>query len=74
MDEETSPEDYHAPAWLGVQPGAAWAGLVAGGPMVGLWCEKCLLPSRYEVPLYVLDDDGPVRIGTYHHCDGGCEA
>ncbi|WP_292980984.1 hypothetical protein [Mycobacterium sp.] len=44
--------------------------LIAGTPTTGLWCDICLLPSRYDVPVYFLGADGPVQIGTYTHCDG----
>lgn len=68
MDDETVPDEYHVP--LGARPGYPWVGLVPGTPKLGLWCDTCLLPSRYEIPLYVLGDDGPIRVGTKTGCDG----
>jgi hypothetical protein len=47
--------------------------LTAGRPVIGLWCDKCALPSRYEVPIYALQDDGPRRIGLVDRCDGCSE-
>ncbi|MBE5500471.1 Uncharacterised protein [Mycobacteroides abscessus subsp. abscessus] len=45
--------------------------LVPGTPETGLWCEICLLPSRYEVALYALvGDSAPIHVGTFHGCDG----
>ncbi|SHP61618.1 Uncharacterised protein [Mycobacteroides abscessus subsp. bolletii] len=45
--------------------------LVPGTPETGLWCEICLLPSRYEVAIYALvGDSAPINVGTFHGCDG----
>jgi hypothetical protein len=44
--------------------------LALGTAKTGLWCDTCLLPSRYEVPLFVLDDDGPLNVGVFDRCDG----
>lgn len=44
--------------------------LTIGTPVTGLWCDTCLLPSRYDVPLYLLDDDGPINVGAFECCDG----
>lgn len=44
---------------------------LAGGSIVtGLWCETCLLPTRYEAQIYVLGEDGPRSIGVIDRCDG----
>lgn len=42
--------------------------VVPGTPTLGLWCPKCLLPSGYEVGLYILCSDGPRRIGKVREC------
>jgi hypothetical protein len=44
--------------------------LTPGTPKTGLWCPTCLLPSRSEVPIYVLGENGPSVIATANHCDG----
>jgi hypothetical protein len=44
--------------------------IVPGTPTTGLWCETCLLPSRYEVPLYVLGSDGPIQVALVNRCEG----
>jgi hypothetical protein len=44
--------------------------LTPGIPKTGLWCPTCLLPSRSEVPIYVLGENGPFCVGTANHCDG----
>jgi hypothetical protein len=43
--------------------------LVAGTPTTGLWCDTCQLPSRYEVPIYVLGTNGPRQVGLVNRCD-----
>lgn len=48
--------------------------LVPGTPVTGLWCDTCLLPSRYEAPVYVLGDDGPIKVGVMKRCDDGNHA
>lgn len=60
MADETAPDEYLMPC--------VFLPLATGTPVAGLWCDTCLLPSRYEVPVYVLGDDGPSQIGTA----GGC--
>lgn len=50
--------------------------VTAGTPIVGLWCDTCLLPSRYEVPVHAMSEDGPWQIGLVNHCNectGGTE-
>ena len=32
--------------------------LATGEPKTGLWCDRCALPSRIDVPLYVLSSHG----------------
>jgi len=44
--------------------------LAPGTPITGVWCETCLLPSRYAVPIYALGSSGPSRIGTASRCEG----
>lgn len=44
--------------------------ITAGTPTTGLWCDTCLLPSRYEIPLYVLGSEGPRQVGLVNRCDG----
>jgi len=45
--------------------------LVPGTPATGLWCQTCLLPSRYEVAIYALvGDSAPINVGTFNGCDG----
>ncbi len=70
MDDETAPDEYHVPDWLGVRPEARWMHLVAGAITTGLWCDTCLLPSRYQAQVYVLYDDGPIQVGMIDRCDG----
>jgi hypothetical protein len=43
--------------------------LVSGEVRLGIWCEHCLLMSRFEVDLFVLSDDGlsPARDGQRLH-------
>jgi hypothetical protein len=48
--------------------------LVPGTPVTGLWCDTCLLPSRYEAAVYVLGDDGPARVGMTARCATGGHA
>jgi hypothetical protein len=43
--------------------------LTAGTPTVGLWCDTCLLPSRYRVAVFVMGVDGPRQVGTVDHCE-----
>lgn len=75
IGDDEHPDEHQVPEQLGTRPGAVfWLTLAPGTPTVGLWCETCLLPSRYEVPVYVLLGDGPSRIGTANGCDGGCES
>lgn len=74
INDETAPADYHVPGWLGVRPGSVWVDLVLGTPTTGLWCDTCLLPSRYEVLVYVLGDDGPIKTGVIKRCDDGDHA
>jgi hypothetical protein len=45
--------------------------LVGGTVTAGLWCDTCLLPNRYEAPIYALTVDGPVQIGTVSQCSEG---
>lgn len=45
---------------------SAW--ITVGTPESGQWCKDCLLPSRAVFPLYVLSDDGPIRIGEATAC------
>lgn len=33
------------------------------------WCNSCLTSARYEVDVYILDSDGPLRLGTAHGCE-----
>jgi hypothetical protein len=65
-DDEVWPDYYYCP----LQPVSAPLNLVAGTPATGLWCETCLLPSRYDVPIYALAADGPIQVGTFDFCDG----
>jgi hypothetical protein len=44
--------------------------ITVGTPKTGLWCPTCLLPSRSDVPIYVLGEVGPFCVGTASHCDG----
>jgi hypothetical protein len=44
--------------------------VVPGSVTTGLWCPKCLLPSRYETNLYLLFESGPHCIGPASRCDG----
>lgn len=67
-DDETWPDEYRIP--VGTQPRSVAMHLALGTPTTGLWCDTCLLPSRYEVPLYVLSDDGPINVGVFDRCDG----
>lgn len=66
-DDNTWPDEYTVPPWLGTRKPL---NLVAGTPTTGLWCDTCLLPSRYEVALYAFGDGGPYQIATYSFCDG----
>jgi len=45
--------------------------LVGGSVTAGLWCDICLLPNRYEAPVYALTAEGPVRIGIVSQCSEG---
>lgn len=40
----------------------------AGRPVLGLWCDTCLLPSVVEVPLLHLTSTGVGLIGTVRKC------
>lgn len=42
--------------------------VTAGTPVTGLWCDTCLFPARFTVPLYVMGDDGPREIATMARC------
>lgn len=68
MDDEY-PDEYTVPPWLGFDRTKTMS-LTLGNPTTGLWCDTCLLPSRYEVPLYVLGDDGPLNVGVFDRCEG----
>ncbi len=40
-----------------------------GEPIFGQWCDRCLLPSRIEIPLYRVHDDGTeTPLATAGHC------
>lgn len=62
MNEDSAPVEYTeiAPVTLP---------LAAGSVTTGVWCESCLLPSRYEATVYVIADDGPRPIGVIDRCD-----
>lgn len=65
----------HLPPWAQPTPGnmlrycRIHVDLVPGTPVTSLWCDTCLLPTRYEVPVHVLAADGPVQVGTFSRCD-----
>jgi hypothetical protein len=42
--------------------------LVSGEVRLGIWCEHCLLMSRFEVDLFLLGDDGLSPAGTVSGC------
>lgn len=44
------------------------AQFVQGTPRLGIWCDKCLLSSRFEFDVFLLDDDGMSFSGTYSGC------
>ena len=67
-DDETYPDEYRIPGFLGTRPGFVTIHLVPGTPVTGLWCDTCLLPSRYEIPIYVLGDEGPIKTGMINRC------
>lgn len=38
-------------------------------PVFGLWCERCLKPSGYKVPVYWLQESGVSEFGCIERCD-----
>lgn len=44
--------------------------LVAGEPLRGIWCDRCLLPSAVTVPVYITRPDGSFvgDAGVVTHC------
>ncbi|SKD94290.1 Uncharacterised protein [Mycobacteroides abscessus subsp. massiliense] len=52
---------------LGEHPGVVLH-ISPGTPETGLWCPRCLKPSGYALPLYVLGAEGPWRIATVRKC------
>lgn len=43
--------------------------LIPGVPKTGLWCERCALPSRIEIPLHMLSSHGVSELTTVVYCD-----
>jgi hypothetical protein len=39
-----------------------------GEPILGLWCETCLLPSVVSVPVLLLTDSGVSDLGFAEQC------
>jgi hypothetical protein len=41
---------------------------------VGLWCDRCALPSKVDVGMYRLREDGVALVGSFVKCftEGGC--
>lgn len=53
---------------------AVTVNLTVGEPETGLWCERCALPSRAELPIYAVTNRGvsklsPVSVCTEHGRD-----
>jgi hypothetical protein len=42
--------------------------IVSGDVRLGIWCDRCLLMSRFEVDVFVLSDDGLSSLGTVTGC------
>jgi hypothetical protein len=42
--------------------------LSAGEPETGLWCGRCLLPSRIRVPFCITSEQGSFLAGTAEGC------
>lgn len=42
--------------------------LIPGEPVIGLWCERCALPSRIEVPLHMLTRHGVSSLKKVVYC------
>jgi hypothetical protein len=42
--------------------------LIPGEPATGLWCDRCALPSRIEVPLYMATSRGVSTLRTVAYC------
>lgn len=47
--------------------------IVPGTPTVGLWCDRCQLPSGVEVPVHALSASGVGQIAVMRHCTDCCE-
>jgi len=41
----------------------------AGTPQTGLWCGKCLLPSRVRIPVYVTSERGSSLVTVHDACE-----
>ena len=51
-------------------PETGAAGFVsAGTPETGLWCSRCLLPSRVRVPIYLTSEAGSSLLGVWDACE-----
>jgi hypothetical protein len=42
----------------------------AGEPETGLWCSRCLLPSRIRVPVYLTSEHGSFLAARSDACPG----
>jgi hypothetical protein len=58
-----------AAATEGIVAKAEYVVMVSSGVAeTGLWCDRCLLPSRVRFPLYATDERGSGVVATYDEC------
>lgn len=44
------------------------ATVTPGEPRLGIWCDRCLLSSRFEVDVFIVSVHGVSKVGTYEGC------